>query len=35
MNVGNQAEAFLRIDKLIKDFGGQDGSVFRAVDAPR
>jgi putrescine transport system ATP-binding protein len=32
MNVGNQAEAFLRIDKLIKDFGGQDGSVFRAVD---
>jgi putrescine transport system ATP-binding protein len=32
MSVGDQAEAFLRIDKLIKDFGGQDGSVFRAVD---
>jgi putrescine transport system ATP-binding protein len=32
MSVGDQAEAFLRIDKLIKDFGAQDGSVFRAVD---
>ncbi len=32
MSVGDQAEAFLRIDKLIKDFDGQDGSVFRAVD---
>ncbi|MGC4061979.1 MAG: ABC transporter ATP-binding protein [Aquabacterium sp.] len=32
MSVGDQAEAFLRIDKLVKDFGAQDGSVFRAVD---
>ncbi|TAK84218.1 MAG: ABC transporter ATP-binding protein [Aquabacterium sp.] len=32
MGEGDQAEAFLRIDKLIKDFAGQDGSVFRAVD---
>jgi putrescine transport system ATP-binding protein len=32
MSVGDQAEAFLRIDKLVKDFGARDGSVFRAVD---
>ena len=32
MSDGDQAEAFLRIDKVVKDFGGQDGSVFRAVD---
>ncbi|MBI5926717.1 MAG: polyamine ABC transporter ATP-binding protein [Aquabacterium sp.] len=32
MSGSDQAEAFLRIDKLIKDFAGQDGSVFRAVD---
>jgi putrescine transport system ATP-binding protein len=32
MSVGDQAEAFLRIDKLVKDFGGSDGGVFRAVD---
>ncbi|MFT3859295.1 MAG: polyamine ABC transporter ATP-binding protein [Aquabacterium sp.] len=29
---GVQAEAFLRIDRLVKDFGAQDGGVYRAVD---
>ena len=33
MGVGEQAEAFLRIDRLVKDFGSQDGSVYRAVDS--
>ena len=32
MSASDQAEAFLRIDKLIKDFNAQDGSSFRAVD---
>jgi putrescine transport system ATP-binding protein len=32
MSSGDQAGAFLRIDKLVKDFVGADGSVFRAVD---
>ena len=32
MSVSDQAEAYLRIDRLIKDFGSQDGSTYRAVD---
>jgi putrescine transport system ATP-binding protein len=29
---GGQAEAFLRIERLVKDFGGHDGGAHRAVD---
>jgi putrescine transport system ATP-binding protein len=29
---GDQAQAFLRIDRLVKDFGSQDGGTHRAVD---
>ncbi|MDO9235177.1 MAG: polyamine ABC transporter ATP-binding protein [Aquabacterium sp.] len=32
MSMGNQAEAYLCIDRLTKDFDSQDGSVYRAVD---
>lgn len=32
MSVSEQAAAYLQIDRLIKDFGGQDGSMYRAVD---
>ena len=32
MSLANQAEAYLCIDRLTKDFDSHDGSVYRAVD---
>ena len=32
MSGSGQAEAFLRIDRLVKEFGSQDGGTHRAVD---
>lgn len=32
MSIGDRAEAFLRIDTLVKEFGNKDGTVHRAVD---